>query len=72
VTDAERPGASGPGGRIPEAWIGRGVVMLARRHRDGNEPSRHFYPLGVVGRIRPAQDDEQEKEEERPRAVGHS
>jgi hypothetical protein len=96
--DRERPGASGPEGRIPEAWIGqevmlettealssdlrasapvyledvneRGVVMLVTRHRDQNQFSRYFYPWGVVGWIRLAEDDE--KEEERPRDTGPS
>jgi hypothetical protein len=96
--DRERPGAPGAEGRIPEAWIGRevmiettealssdlrasapvyledvndrGVVMLVTRHRDHNQSSRYFYPWGVVGWIRLAEDDE--KEEERPQAAGHS
>ena len=83
--DREMPGAS-EGSRIPEAWIGkevmlettealssdlraaapvyledvneRGVVMLVTRHRDQNQSSRYFYPWGVVGWIRLAEDDE--------------
>jgi hypothetical protein len=90
VMDRERPGASDPEGRIPEAWIGqevmiettevlssdlrasapvyledvndRGVVMLVTRHRDHNQSSRYFYPWGVVGWIRLAEDDEKEEE----------
>ncbi len=46
----------------------RGVVMMVTRHRDHNRFSRYFYPWGVVGWIRLAEDDEQE-EEERPRAA---
>ena len=92
--DRERPGASGPEGRIPEAWIGqevmiettealssdlraaapvyledvneRGVVMLVTRHRDHNRSSRYFYPWGVVGRIRLAEDDEKEAQPQAP------
>jgi hypothetical protein len=30
----------------------------AARHRDQNQYSRYFYPWGVVGWIRPAEDDE--------------
>ena len=84
--DRERPGAPGPEGSIPEAWIGqevmiettevlssdlragapvyledvneRGIVMMVTRHRDHNQASRYFYPWGVVGWIRLAEDDE--------------
>ncbi len=38
----------------------RGVVMLVTRHRDQNQFSRYFYPWGVVGWIRLAEEDEQE------------
>ncbi len=90
MMDRERPGASGSDDRIPEAWIGRevmiettevlssdlrasapvyledvnerGVVMLVTRHRDHNKSSRYFYPWGVVGWIRLAEDDEKEEE----------
>ncbi len=89
MMDRERPGAPGSDGRIPEAWIGkevmiettealssdlraaapvyledvneRGVVMLVTRHRDHNKSSRYFYPWGVVGWIRLAEDDEKEE-----------
>src|ERR687889_614843 len=82
--DRERPHASESKGKIPEAWIGRevmiettealssdprasapvyledandrGVVMLVTRHRDHNQSSRYFYPWGVVGWIRLAED----------------
>ena len=27
MMDRERPGAPGPGGRIPEAWIGQEVMI---------------------------------------------
>ena len=94
--DRERTGASDSEGRIPEAWIGRevmiettealssdlraaapvyledvndrGVVMLVTRHRDQNQFSRYFYPWGVVGWIRLAEEDEQEE----PQAAGSS
>jgi hypothetical protein len=36
----------------------RGVVMLVTRHRDHDRSSRYFYPWGVVGWIRLAEDDE--------------
>jgi hypothetical protein len=86
--DREKSGVSDSEGRIPEAWIGRevmiettealssdlraaapvyledvndrGVVMLVTRHRDQNQFSRYFYPWGVVGWIRLAEEDEQE------------
>ena len=48
----------------------RGIVMMVTRHRDQNQFSRYFYPWGVVGWIRLAEDDE--KEEERPRDAGPS
>jgi hypothetical protein len=98
VINRERPGAPGPEGRTPEAWIGRevmiettevlssdlrasapvyledvnerGVVMMVTRHRDQDRLSRYFYPWGVVGWIRLAEDDE--KEEQRPQAAGPS
>jgi hypothetical protein len=40
------------------------------RHRDQDRFSRYFYPWGVVGWIRLAEDDE--KEEQRPQAAGPS
>ena len=43
----------------------RGAVMLVTRYRDQNQFSRYFYPWSVVGWIRLAEEDEQEKE---PRA----
>ena len=46
----------------------RGVVMLVTRHRDQNQFSRYFYPWGVVGWIRLAEEDEQEE----PQAAGSS
>jgi hypothetical protein len=86
VMNRERPGRTGTGGHIPEAWIGRevmiettevlssdlragapvyledvnerGIVMMVTRHRDQNQFSRYFYPWGVVGWIRLAEDDE--------------
>jgi hypothetical protein len=45
----------------------RGVVTLVTRHRDQNQFSRYFYPWGVIGWIRLAEEDEREKE---PRAGG--
>ena len=39
----------------------RGVVMLVTRHRDHDKSSRYFYPWGVVGWIRLAEDDEKEE-----------
>ena len=39
----------------------RGVVMLVARHRDDNQASRYFYPWGVVGWIRLAEEDEREE-----------
>jgi hypothetical protein len=54
----------------PENVNERGVVMLVvRGHRDQNQFSRYFYPWSVVGWIRLAEEDEQEKE---PRAAGSS
>ena len=47
----------------------RGVVMLVTRHRDHNRSSRYFYPWGVVGWIRLAEDDEKEAQ---PQAPGSS
>ena len=44
----------------------RGVVMLVTRHRDHNRSSRYFYPWGVVGWIRLAEEDEREE----PRGAG--
>ena len=94
--DRERPSASDSEGKIPEAWIGRevmlettealssdlraaapvcledvnerGVVMLVTRHRDQNQFSRYFYPWGVVGWIRLAEEDEREE----PQGAGPS
>jgi hypothetical protein len=85
MMDRERPAAP-QGGPIPEAWIGRevmiettevlssdlragapvyledvndrGIVMMVTRHRDQGSFSRYFYPWGVVGWIRLAEDDE--------------
>ena len=42
----------------PEDVNERGVVVPVGRHRNQSRPSRYFYPWGVVGRIRPAEDDE--------------
>ena len=89
--DRERSGASDyeeriPEARIPEAWIGRevmlettetlssdlraaapvhledvserGVVVLVTSHPDRRRSSRYFYPWGVVGWIRLAEEDE--------------
>ena len=39
----------------------RGVVMLVTSHRGHNKSSRYFYPWGVVGWIRLAEDDEKEE-----------
>ncbi len=36
----------------------RGVVVLVARHPDRGHPHRYFYPWGVVGWIRPAEEDE--------------
>jgi len=36
----------------------RGVVVLVTRHHDQGHPHRYFYPWGVVGWIRPADEDE--------------
>lgn len=93
MMDREKPAAP-QGGPIPEAWIGRevmiettealssdlrasapvyledvnerGVVMLVTRHRDHDKSSRYFYPWGVIGWIRLAEDDERAE----PRAAG--
>ena len=93
MMDRERPSASDTQSRIPEAWIGklvmiettealstdlratvpvyledvneRGIVVLVRSHHDQNHPHRYFYPWGVVGRMRPAEEDEQEGSEAR-------
>ena len=47
----------------------RGIVMLVTRHRDQSQFSRYFYPWGVVGWIRLAEENEQE---EQPQAAGSS
>jgi hypothetical protein len=39
----------------------RGIVMLVTRHRDQNQFSRYFYPWGVVGWIRLAEEDERDE-----------
>ena len=93
MMDRERPNASDSEGRIPEAWIGkqvmiettealstdlratvpvyledvndRGIVVLVRSHHDQSHPQRYFYPWGVVGRMRLAEEDEQEGGEAR-------
>jgi hypothetical protein len=85
--DRERPNASDAEGRIPEAWIGRevmiettealstdlraavpvyledvndrGVVVLVTSHPDRRDPHRYFYPWGVVGWIRLAEEEGQ-------------
>ena len=44
----------------------RGVVVLVTRHRNQSRPSRYFYPWGVVGWIRLAEEDERTG----PRAEG--
>ena len=38
----------------------RGIVVSETGHHDRGHPQRYFYPWGVVGRIRPAEEDEQE------------
>ena len=45
-------------GRHLEDVNERGIVMMVTRHRDHNRSSRYFYPWGVVGWIRLAEDDE--------------
>ncbi len=37
----------------------RGVVMVVTRHSDPSQHLRYFYPWGVVGWIRLAEEDEQ-------------
>jgi hypothetical protein len=37
----------------------RGVVVLVASHPDRSDPHRYFYPWGVVGWIRLAEEDEQ-------------
>ena len=41
----------------------RGVVVLVTSHHDHGHPHRYFYPWGVVGWIRLAEDDEPSREE---------
>jgi hypothetical protein len=41
----------------------RGVVVLVISHHDHGHPHRYFYPWGVVGWIRLAEDDEPSREE---------
>ena len=94
MMDRERPTASGSEGKIPEAWIGkrvmiettealstdlratvpvyledvndRGIVVSATSHHDQSHPhSYFFYPWGVVGWMRPAEEHEQEGGEAR-------
>jgi hypothetical protein len=94
MMDRERPNASDTEGRIPEAWIGklvmiettealstdlratvpvyledvndRGIVVSVTIHHDQSHPHRYFYPWGVVGWIRPTEEeDEQEGGEAR-------
>jgi hypothetical protein len=97
MMDRERPSASDTEARIPEAWIGkrvmiettealstdlraavpvcledvneRGIVVSETIHHDQGHspryPQRYFYPWGVVGRMRPAEEDEQEGSEAR-------
>ena len=36
----------------------RGVLVLVGRHHEQSHPHRYFYPWGVVGWIRPADEDE--------------
>ncbi len=88
MMDRERPSASDSEGRVPEAWVGklvmiettealstdlraavpvyledvndRGIVVSATSHHDQSQPHRYFYPWGVVGRMRPAEEDELE------------
>jgi len=36
----------------------RGIVVLVTRHKDQSRFSRYFYPWGVVGWIRLAEEDE--------------
>ncbi len=89
--DRERPSASED--KIPEAWIGRevmiettealstdlraaapvrledvndrGIVVVVTSHHDHSHPHRYFYPWGVVGWIRPAEEDERVREARR-------
>ena len=93
MMDRERPSASDSEGRVPEAWIGkqvmiettealstdlratvpvyledvndRGIVVSVTSHHHQSQPHRYFYPWGVVGWIRPAEEDEQGREVER-------
>jgi hypothetical protein len=95
MMDRERPSASDSEGRVPEAWIGkrvmiettevlstdlratapvyledvndRGIVVSLTSHHDQSHPHRYFYPWGVVGRMRPAEEDEQGSEARRDR-----
>ncbi len=51
-----------------EAVNDRGIVVLVRSHPDHGQadrshPHRYFYPWGVVGWIRLAEDDEPSREE---------
>ena len=41
----------------------RGVVVLVTSHHDHGHPHRYFYPWGVVGWIRLAENDEPSREE---------
>src|SRR3712207_8678309 len=45
-----------------------GVVMLVTRHHDQSQFSRYFYPWGVVGWIRLAEEDERTQ----PRSEEHT
>jgi hypothetical protein len=37
----------------------RGIVVLVTSHQDPGHPHPYFYPWGVVGWMRPAEEDEQ-------------
>lgn len=50
-----------------EAVNDRGVVVLVTRHHDHDQSSRYFYPWGVVGWIRLAEEDERGREAQRGR-----
>ncbi len=45
----------------------RGVVVLVTSHHDHDRSSRYFYPWGVVGWIRPAEEGERAREARRER-----
>ncbi len=43
------------------------VVLVVTRHHDHDQSSRYFYPWGVVGWIRPAEEDERGRGAQRDR-----